>query len=138
MSFEELDSQAGKIHQAIIAASLCGPVRITVNRYRTSEAVAKLRRGLYRKPFLWSSKKWLRSLLIQDNTAFRFLAGHIELESAWNGRLYRWTGYGTKVYPHDDLPPQMRDLIQSKLGPFYITIQLGTDISGFSGLLDDV
>lgn len=133
-----IESQAEEIYDAIANIASQRPIRVAVNRSRVREAVRKLRRGFFRKPFLVSSKGWLRSLVIEDRSAFKFLAGHIELEAAWNGRLYRWTGYGTKLYPNDELPPQMRELILSNLGPFFVTIQLGTDLSRFSGLLEGV
>ena len=60
------------------------------------------------------------------------------MEAAWDANFYRWTGFRTLVDPNDNLPPQMKDLIQSNPGPFFVTIQIGTDLSDFTGLLDEV
>jgi hypothetical protein len=75
-------------------------------------------------------------MVVDEVDAFAFLAGHIELEMAYKGRLYRWTGYGTKISPNDDLSPQMREFMLSTLGPFYVRIQLGTKAGPFRRLLE--
>ena len=138
MNFDGMEAQAERIHEAIANMASRDSIRVGVNRSRVGEAVAKLRRGFFKKPFLASSKEWLRTLVVQDPAAFKFLAGHIELEAAYKGRLYRWTGYGTKIFPNEDSPAQVQEFIQSNLGPFFVTIQLGTDVTLFSGLLEDV
>lgn len=109
--FEDTQEQAAKIHEVISLMASRSPVRVGINRPRLGEAVDKLRRGFFKKPFFASSKEWVRTIVINDHEAFKFLAGHIELEMAYKGRLYRWTGYGTKIYPNDDVLPQLQSLI---------------------------
>jgi hypothetical protein len=131
---DELHQQAARIHSALAAST--EPIAVAVRRAYAREAAVKLRRGFFRKPWLTGSAAWSGRMVVDDVNAFAFLAGHIELEMAYKGRLYRWTGYGTKISPNDDLAPQMRDFILSKLGPFYVRIQLGTESGPFRDLLE--
>jgi hypothetical protein len=131
---DELHHQAAEIHSALVAST--EPIAVTVRRAYAREAAVKLRCGFFRKPLLAGSAAWVGRMVVDDVNAFAFLAGHIELEMAYKGQLYRWTGHGTKISPNEDLPPQMREFMLSKLGPFYVRIQLGTKAGPFRHLLE--
>jgi hypothetical protein len=96
--------QATRIHSALAVST--EPIAVAVRRAYVGEAAVKLRRGFFRKPLFTRSAAWVGRMIVDDVNAFALLAGHIELEMVHEGRLYRWTGYGTKISPNDDLPPK--------------------------------
>ena len=133
---EKLTQRAARIYEALAAST--EPIAVAVSRRYAQQAAANLRRGFFRKPLLKGSAAWVGQMVVDDVNAFVFLAGHIELEMAHKGRLYRWTGYGTKISPNDDMHPVVRDFMLSKLGPFYVRIQLGTETGPLHRLLENL
>ena len=136
--FKRIQEKAEKIHDAIANRASHLPIRVGINRAGISEAARMLRRGSFKKPLFTSQHDWLRAIVIEDSSAFKTLACHIELEGVWKGRVYRWTGYGIKLSPNDDRIAETQELKLAKRNPFFVTIQLGTDVSDFSRLLEGI
>ncbi len=137
-AIEDHDGHAQVIHAAIVRSNEISPIRIGFASWSSPKLAAKeLRSCGFKKPFLRSSKDWVRSTLASNARAFAALAPHIELSMVYEGKVCKWYGYG-QAQPSLSWEEAraLGPIILSRLPKIFVVFQLGVEPAGFSDLLE--
>lgn len=135
-SLDEYRERAIKLHAVISINRENQEIRMGVPSARYWDDLAViLRRAFFRKPFLTSTRNWVRSIVLGEPEAFVLLAPYIRLELIVDGKVRHWDGWGKEITRDPESPI---DFLKDKLGPYLLEFLLGQNKSLFKGVLENI